>query len=362
MSFIKSLTGIRAIAALWVLVGHYSSYLNENFGLSRTTPLQPLIGSAWAGVDLFFVLSGFIITHTYLHNFNRRGLSESPRFWWKRIARLYPVYLTMTLVATCFYLIAVMTGHHFRNESAVNLSPTVFVANIFGVQQWLGLPSLDGPAWSVSAEIFAYLMFPLIALSLLRIESRPLLVCFTIFAAALLLVDTSRTPINPRIWQVTFEFTLGALIYKASRGVDFKYAIRFATPLRATLWFASLTIIYAAGVHAAEWHAPLAAAFALLILLYSLDGQERSPLAGKTFFTLGLWSYSLYLVHRLLQNVTSGIGVPTSSHFAFNALIFMILLLIPIGLSGLTYTYIEEPSRKYLNERPWLRRRAATTN
>jgi len=288
VSFIRSLTGIRAVAALWVLLGHYSSYLNENFGLDRATPLQPLIGSAWAGVDLFFVLSGFIITHTYLNNFIHSGLSESPHFWWKRISRLYPVYLTTTLVAACFYLVATITGHNFRNESAANLSPGVFVANILGVQQWLGLPSLDGPAWSVSAEIFAYSIFPLIALSLLRIESRPLLICFAIFAVALLLVDTSRTPINPRIWQVTFEFTLGALIYKASRGVDFKHAIHFATPLRTALWLASVTIIYAAGGHSAEWHAPLAAAFSLLILLYSLDGQERSPLASKTFITLGL--------------------------------------------------------------------------
>lgn len=353
---ILSLTGIRAVAALWVVFGHFSSYLLEDFGVARDTLFQPFFDSAWAGVDLFFVLSGFIIALTYSEDFHLRGFRASSHFWWKRIARLYPVYLLTTLVATVFYLIAFASGHEFNHESESNLDWTTFIANILGVQEWFSLTSLDGPAWSVSAEFFAYLIFPVIAITILKVDSKAFLLGAAGLCFFALFVQDSVAFLNPRIIQIVLEFLLGALIYRATLGIELAAVPHWlALVLRSFFWIVAIVLLYFSGLNKAEWHAPLAITFVALIWLYSLKSAEKSMLATPVFVTLGLWSYSLYLIHRLVQNLTSGIGVPISDSFWVNSLIFMTLIAIPLALAGLCYRIVEEPCRRYLNRRPWFR-------
>lgn len=355
--FINSLTGIRAVAALWVLFGHYSNYLLDDFGVPVGTIFQPIFDSAWVGVDLFFVLSGFIIAHTYLDEFKANKFKSSSNFWWKRISRLYPVYLLTTLATTLLFLVAISIGYKFNHGSGEVLTWGVFVTNILGVQEWIGYPSINQPSWSVSAEFFAYLIFPVLAVLFLRVNNRVVLLSLGLACVGFLFFESAITFVSPRIWQVVFEFSLGALVYKGTRGGWLgSISFRSANAVRPACWVLAIVLLYFAGLNHSEWHAPLALVFAILIWLYSLPGEQKSVLATPVFITLGLWSYSLYLVHMIVKNVITAIGVPVSSSAFVNALIFLGLLALPIGVSGLTYRFVEVPGRNILNRHPWLRK------
>jgi peptidoglycan/LPS O-acetylase OafA/YrhL len=149
---IDSLTGLRFLAALWVLLLHF------RYGsLSDNLPLRFLWKSGSLGVPLFFILSGFILTYSYqslLRDF--RG-DRVIRYLQYRIARIYPVHIAMLVfLALCRPLGVPVT---VPTDGVYN-----FVLNALLVQSWGLTPFLswNQAAWSVSSEWFAYLAFPLL--------------------------------------------------------------------------------------------------------------------------------------------------------------------------------------------------------
>ena len=97
--FIRQLTGIRLVAAVWVLLYHSQGPLDA-IGLLSMPVLPDFIRVGRLGVDLFFALSGFILAHTYLSSLGERlKVDKSVKFLWLRLARIYPVHLVMLLVA-----------------------------------------------------------------------------------------------------------------------------------------------------------------------------------------------------------------------------------------------------------------------
>ena len=95
---IRSLTGLRIVAAAWVVLFHLSWAPGSAY-TRFWEPLLPLIRHGALGVDLFFVLSGFVITLTYLDKLGPRpSVRGALTFWWARICRIWPVYATVTAV------------------------------------------------------------------------------------------------------------------------------------------------------------------------------------------------------------------------------------------------------------------------
>jgi len=144
---IVALTGLRGVAASVVALYHLSALYS--------TP-----GAAWhvpkgyLCVDIFFVLSGFVMATTYRHMFVWRvSFRDYRRFLYLRVARIWPLYLVATLLAIFIY-------HPAR------LPAQMLLANLFMVQGWGIAQSLNVPLWSVSAEFAAYLLFPFLFLFL----------------------------------------------------------------------------------------------------------------------------------------------------------------------------------------------------
>lgn len=97
--FIRQLTGIRFVAAAWVLLYHLQGPLNT-LGVLSIPILPEVMRVGRLGVDLFFALSGFILTHTYLTRLGPRLAGRKTiDFWWLRLARVYPVHLVMLVIA-----------------------------------------------------------------------------------------------------------------------------------------------------------------------------------------------------------------------------------------------------------------------
>ncbi len=152
----RALTGLRGVGAVLVMLHHF--YLT--LALHHFVPLlNGLLLKGYLGVDLFFVLSGFVMAMVYGSWFPGTAdgrLRRSGVFFFRRAARLWPLHAVMVLVLTS---VALHGG---------GLSPRTVAANLLMVQAWGISAEINTPAWSVSTECFAYLLFPLCAGTVLR--------------------------------------------------------------------------------------------------------------------------------------------------------------------------------------------------
>jgi len=161
--FLPGLGGLRALAALAVLIGHAAAWvtpLPDSPGL-----YAPLARLTHCGLSAFFVLSGFVLQYNYGGSLGGGRLAVS-RFALARLARVYPVYLLLLLAALAETLL--------RMPAAVTDWPANVLAFFTLTQSWFFLPeapSLFPLAWAVSVEVFFYILFPSLARLLARLAA-----------------------------------------------------------------------------------------------------------------------------------------------------------------------------------------------
>lgn len=166
MNKIKCLTGIRAYSALWVVLFHMPhNQIIGQYSWGR------FIERGYLGVDVFFVLSGFILTHVYAESFlcEGVGLNVYKAFILKRFARIYPVHLFSFCVFLVLWLIAENLNYNLTDPEGYSATDALY--NLLMVNGW-GFSdhmSWNRVSWSISAEWFAYLLlFPLAMFLLLQ--------------------------------------------------------------------------------------------------------------------------------------------------------------------------------------------------
>ena len=340
---IKPLTSLRFFAAFWVVLYDYWPRLA---GLAEPA----IIGKGHLGVELFFTLSGFILCHVYLTSF-ADGRFRYGAFLWARLARVYPLHIA-TLCA-----MGLMAGAALAAGFAVNpniLSWRSLPANLFMVHAW-GLAPVSGwnhPSWSISAEWFAYLTFPVFAWTALKLRERPYLAA----AGALLFLAA----LNAAFGRIAgFPLTSATVAWGALRIVPC-FALGCATYL---VWRSGATdrrkqaalgaVIFGAGTAlAAQFGAPdvlIVAGFAGLILSLAKLAAAGSRFGTQPIFVyLGEISYSVYMVcvpwQLLGFNAVSKILHRSDETLPWHLWILLTLAIIP--LSALTYHVIEKPARR----------------
>ncbi len=150
---IESHTALRGIAAGLVVWGHYAAVFGRDVG-----GVDFFIPHTHLGVDLFFMLSGFVLAYVYRDTF-ATGVSRSNwrQFMARRLARIYPLHLATLLVVLGLAKFVILPGQAL-----------VLVLNLGLVQAW-GLTDqflFNAPSWSISCEFAAYLLFPFLMLAL----------------------------------------------------------------------------------------------------------------------------------------------------------------------------------------------------
>lgn len=172
---LKPLTSLRFFAAMWVVAFHFW----PNLGIA----VPAIVSKGYLGVELFFVLSGFILSHVYLERFRDCSFHYG-EFIWARLARIYPVHVSILvglgLLMAALALVGIKAGDKLLVWSSLPAQLTL-------TQAW-GLAPHGGwnhPSWSISAEWFAYLTFPAFAFAMVKMWARPRL---TVALAALFLV------------------------------------------------------------------------------------------------------------------------------------------------------------------------------
>jgi peptidoglycan/LPS O-acetylase OafA/YrhL len=327
---VVALTGLRGLAAIWVLLYHVFGY--HVF----------ILGLGYAGVDIFFMLSGFILTHVYVADrqlVTRRGYAH---FLLVRLARIYPLHLLTLLVL--IMIVAVLP--QYREFSARNaFSSVALVANFLLVQNWIpGLgASWNSPSWSLSAEWAAYLVFPFILWQARQIASIRNLVGF---AFALL-------PLG------AFAFYLAG--YRTLDGIGLSGCMRMATefPAGCLLYLATNkgwkadsrlgpTLFALVIVISSAWPLTqflLLPAFALMISAAVQEKTWWSNLLGWwPIDFLGEISFSVYLTHLIVLRV---LIIFNGYWFGFGRMTFAFLaILIALSVAICTYYTVELPARK----------------
>lgn len=381
--FIRQLTGVRFIAAAWVVLYHFQIPLGV-LGFLAIPGVADVLRVGRLGVDLFFALSGFILTHTYL---SRLGPSARARgtldFWWLRLARVYPVHVVMILVAG----VAVAAQAKITTASLDRawLNPVDLVKNLLLVQEWGAAPSRgwNFVAWSLSMEWMAYLLFPLLVLLLWRLQSRfstrLLIALWAVVLTPLVVYGLSTTdPYYTEHWGSTIriltEFTAGALTYLIVCRVLPDDSIAESPALgieRAASWLAvvlpALVVVGAIALGelpaaqpgqgslngGGEAYPPY---FHLLLvplliawigaLAVSRHGVARF-LSTRVVVLGGFISYSLYMTHlvwyglwRAAMNAAHVSGGPM---YAFGTLG---LFIGALGVAWLMWRLVEEPARE----------------
>ena len=344
---LEPLTGIRALAAWWVVLFHIGG------GIPQTSAtMQRIFDTGYLGVDLFFVLSGFVIAYNYWDWFERFRPAQYGRFLWMRLARLYPVHLATLLFALGLYAAARFQGVSLHTSSSWTAGQ--FVQQLLLVQHWSLHPVLSWnyAAWSISCEWLAYLAFPL-------------------------LVYGATRPGFGRGFRVWVPLAL-ILMCGASQFTNWSASsvgmLRIAADFPAGVAAFLLWNTHGAGSRAG-WLAPGAVASVLAILIFSIRwpwvsahwatlafpvliyaiargrGILSRALASPPVRFWGRASYSLYMTHGLVLMALWKLAPPpaagTPGLWLGLAEGFCALSLATIA----TYFFVEEPARRWLRER-----------
>lgn len=157
--YLPALTGVRALAAFWVLLYYLHPTLRAYFGDFGFVSAVIMMG--YQGVDLFFGLSGFIIAHHYAEKLRVFSWAGYRDYLWARIARVYPLHLVMLMTVLLLVKAAPLFG--FTINRGTDYLWSGFFKNLLLVQAWEFPARVNWNhfAWSISAEWFAYLLAPL---------------------------------------------------------------------------------------------------------------------------------------------------------------------------------------------------------
>src|SRR5262245_54893056 len=177
--YVPALTGIRALAALLVLGMHTEQ--NVPAGLDS---LLPFFARGYLGVDFFFVLSGFIITHVYFSSLASPSRSAVQIFLWHRFIRLYPVHITVLAGLVAIVSVARAAGFTLNNPQEWQWNNLLWQLTLLHAWGVTASPGWNAPSWSISAEWFAYLLFPLLAPALMRVRERGIALLIAVAALA----------------------------------------------------------------------------------------------------------------------------------------------------------------------------------
>ncbi|WP_067969475.1 acyltransferase family protein [Mycolicibacter icosiumassiliensis] len=227
---IKALTGLRIIAAVWVVLFHFRPLLRLA-SPELSDALAPVLDRGAQGVDLFFILSGFVLTWNYLERMGETfSVRATVHFLWLRLARVWPIYLVTMHLALLWVIFTLHVGH-VPTEDLSRITAISYVRQVLLVQLWFEPffdgSSWDGPAWSISAEWLAYLLFGVLVLAvyrMMRVTSARGLAVLAIIASLppLLLLLATGEFYSPWSWlpRIVMQFTAGALACAAVRKIE----------------------------------------------------------------------------------------------------------------------------------------------
>lgn len=363
---IKALTGLRIVAALWVVLFHFRPLLWQA-APDFASALAPILDCGAQGVDLFFILSGFVLTWNYMDKLGRSWSARATlRFLWLRLARVWPVYL-VTLHLAALWIIFTLNVGHVPSENVGELNATSYVRQLLLVQLWFQPffdgSSWDGPAWSISAEWLAYLMFGVLILVIFRIAraTRARSLLWLAFAASLppvLLLLASGQLYTPWSWlpRITMQFIAGALACAAVRRLHPSDRVRAGAGYLSVLLIGAMVgALYLLSAHplptVRDGSGLVDVLFVPMVIALAVGaGNMPRLLSTRVAVYLGQISFSLYMVHELVHTAWNWTAEQFELSLDGTVGKFTVVGLIAIAFAGAAVLYhvVEEPARRWM--------------
>lgn len=347
--FIPHIEGLRSVAVLLVLFYHAGT---------------PFLPGGFIGVDIFFVISGFLITGILIREIEETGMISLSRFYARRIRRLLPA-ATLVLITTLVAAWLIIPPLRWRTVAVDGLTSALWTGNIrFALSQTDYLTANDTPSpllhfWSLGVEEQFYLIWPLLLVAVSAITWRWMTARTAVaITASVVVIASFITALNWTDSQQPYAFFLlpsrawelatGALLAAATPLIP-----RINRYIRILLGGLGLITILASAVildKTVQWPGvstlvPVAAAVAIIASV----GLPARSLSIPPFLAIGRWSYSLYLWHWPVL-----VLAPIALDRVFTLAESLLALLASAVIAVISYHWVENPLRSHrLIVRPW---------
>jgi peptidoglycan/LPS O-acetylase OafA/YrhL len=361
---IDALTGLRFIAAMLVYLYHLTAF---SPGLPEW--LQTFMSAGFNGVSLFFTLSGFVICYNYYNKMTTRPRSSLWPYFVSRFARVYPMHFF-----TFLYVFSTVNLSTQLQTKSDQILQQLTLTQAWNPDRNAAL-SFNGPAWSVSVEIFLYLCFPplaylilrkcqkiwqLLLLGVLAIGSLLLIAAWVGFTNDPTVINSKTFRLDTNYWFYRFpvthlaDFVLGcvaARIYMLRRTQP-------VTPRENRLGAGVLVLSIAAIIFFMIFDQPGLLTLRLgsiyvpffAIAIYCLARYQTylsRLLSHRLFILLGEASYSFYLLQIVTDPYKPRLATPGEpGTYLYGLLIWLGLILLSLG----AYTYVESPLRRWIRK------------
>ncbi|ANS43885.1 acyltransferase family protein [Serratia inhibens] len=357
----QELEGLRGLASLWVVLGHIC--ILTSFHL-------PILSDPAIGVDLFILLSGYLMAKNYVERKEKEPWTESAtfkKFWLRRFFRIAPLYYVLLIVAIGFgnyFGEARDIIGHFYSETQTNssrYSDSSFLNILTHVTFTFGfLPHFSFntvlPDWSIGLEMQFYFLFPFIMLAVMKLGfARGCFAAIIVCLAAKYLFPNyfAAFPMPSMILIKLNLFIAGMFIAEAIRGKSMRYVIFAMVSVLVGIYIPNDLNLY-----------HLLAQIGLILMMVTIlwprneDGSwakalrlPRWMLTNKVSVYMGDVSYSVYLLHLLivipvvafLLSNTQFAALPAAIRFISAS---AIILPVTYGIATLLYKFIEKPGIK----------------
>lgn len=362
--YLHSLTPLRGIAALWVVLFHIdvSIYYRELGALLPRTS-SGIFAQAYLWVDFFFLLSGFIIAHVYGSRLQATDKARAIKaYLWSRFARIYPLHLfTLVVLAITTPLVAnvipVVVDGSWKTYFAWSALPSqLLFTNAMNQHVYL---SWNMVSWSIGAEWWTYVAALGLVIGLwkksLRIVALAMLLALVCLAGLVYWLPEKKLDItfNYGFWRCLFEFIIGLGVYQF-------YWRNWAQPWLKQDWvFVGLLIGIVCAFHGYWADLLVIPLFVLLIMAAAYNRSHIFNLLQRPVLQyLGTISYSIYLIHGLWFFVFWFSFPLIKAEYALTQLPLLakwfyvaLFLAVTLVCAHFSYRYIELPGRRWFKPR-----------
>jgi peptidoglycan/LPS O-acetylase OafA/YrhL len=326
--YFAALDGIRAGSVLLVM----SNHLHSDYPLLRRVP-------GWAGVDIFCVLSGFLITTLLLREDKDFGSVRLAPFYIRRFFRIVPVFLFVLL---CYFPVAYFGENGLRWHAFKAALPLYLTF----MQDFVPHEAPFSASWTLGIEEKFYFVWPLLAFLLLKaLKSRALLAAaFFVVSSSLYLAFESSSDKAFFHARSYAALALGSMLACLLISKLAEAYSRWISSLPATALICavilSLALIFYDRKYVLLLDLSIAIFFSHLLLVPS---WARSILSSPVPVWIGKRSYSMYLIHLLIMNPIRVVIHPKSVQGEL--LVLLVSYAVTAGCAHLIYLWIEEPAR-----------------
>lgn len=346
-SYIPEIDGLRFFAVVWVFLYHLDDYLITAYHVRQCEVLQMILGNGHLGVELFFVISGFVLALPFAKYYLKNGKKINLRqYFLRRFTRLGPPYFLIMIL-----LFFINSGTHFdvaRKQAPHLLASLFYVHNIIYPNS---LPSVNPVAWSLEVEIQFYILVPLFAhIFILNKNTRRRLLLSVMIIMPVIQYFYKVDVLS--FYQFIQYFCTGFLLADLYISNDARYFYKHASRAKKVLLSILGTLIFFAilMVHSSRTSLPYTLFLPLAVLAFYFTVLFipfwRRVFSIKWITILGGMSYSIYLIHVSVISVFGNFlsRYPTiTDHFRYFIIPLLIFGSLTAILSTIFFYFIERP-------------------